>query len=286
MSLQASIPQYQLYGQTKTLHTDLLFHIQKIETYNEKYGCYHHPHRHPNLYQMVWVTKGTGIFKIDTEEYPMSPNCLYTLSPNIVHTCKSSADMEGYILHFSTSFIALSNQQKINTFHFGKAFNIDIQEVTQIYTQIYREFNQIRKGREQFIQSLISMLLIYKERLSDNEKTTSVRNGFQVINSHFQQLVDEHFTKQKKLTFYANLLNISPAHLKDSIKKTTGLTASELIQKRVILEAKRQLIYSQLSVSEIAFALGFSDANYFWKYFRRYVGCSPGEFRKQRSINQ
>ncbi len=281
MSTQPTIPHYQLYGQQKSANQRLDVHIQTIEAFNEKYGHYHHPHRHPDLYQMVWVTEGHGIHTMDEASYKMRPNCLYTLSPGIVHTCHSNANLKGYILHFSEAFMLQHTQkQAANTFHFGAANPTDSQQITHIYQQIHQEFHQIRLGKERLMQSLISMLLVYKDRLALPAATEHAPNGKQAINQQFQNLVNEYYTNQKKLDFYATALHISIPHLKECIKKATGLTASELIQKRVILEAKRQLIYSQLNISEIAFLLGFADANYFWKYFRRIIGQSPGEFRK------
>lgn len=66
-----------------------------------------------------------------------------------------------------------------------------------------------------------------------------------------------------------------------TVKKSTGKTAEELIRERVILEAKRFLIFGKQSVSEIAFELHFEDSTYFWKFFKKYVSISPKSFREQ-----
>lgn len=282
MQPSSVIPHYQLYGQPQKNQTSLSFHIQTIEAFNRKYGHYHHPHRHPDLYQMVWVTGGSGVHTMDMATYKMQPNCLYTLSPGIVHTCRSSQDLKGYILHFSADFmLQYAGKQENPIFHFGQARPSDSQLITHIYQQILTEFIQVRKGREQVIQSLIMMLLVYKNRLISFKESNTTIDSSQIVNQQFQRLVNEKYASEKRLSFYAKALNISTAHLKENIKNTTGINASEIIQKRVILEAKRQLIYSQLTISEIAFLLGFADPNYFFKYFRRLVGQSPGEFRKE-----
>jgi len=284
MSLHPIIPHYQLYGQKEVSSDTLSVHIQTIDAFNEKYGHHHHAHRHPHLYQMVWVTKGSGIHTMDTATYKLRPNCLYTLSPGIVHTCQNSAEIEGYILHFSPDFMVAHSRSPItNTFHFGQANAPDNQQITNTFQQILEEFSQIRKGRAKLIQSLISILLVYKDRLVQPTNSNDSLDKKQVINQQFQLLVNQHFATHKRLQFYANTLHISIPYLKENIKNATGISASELIKKRVILEAKRQLIYSKLTISEVAYLLGFSDANYFWKYFRRLVGQSPGDFRKEHS---
>lgn len=283
MSLQSTIPQYQLYGQPITKHAELDFHIQTIAAFNEKFDHYHHPHRHPNLYQLSWITGGTGVHSMDTQSFPLAPNSLYLLAPGIVHTCHSSNHLSGFVLHFSPAFLPSSIIPLAdNTFQFIKVQPTDSQYITDIFTKIHQEFNEVQKGQLQMIQSLITMLLIYKDRLVFKQTSSLSTNRTTDISQQFQWLVNTHFTTNKRLAFYAKTMNISVAHLKDCVKATTGIAASELIQKRVILEAKRQLIYSQLSISEIAYQLGFRDANYFFKFFRRHVGQSAGVFRKER----
>ena len=105
MSLHQYIPQYQLYGQPKTKFDDLPIHIQTIENFGKKFGQHHHAHQHPDLYQISWITGGTGTHSMDTQSFDFRPNSLYILSPGIVHTCHSSTNLTGFVLHFSEDFL-------------------------------------------------------------------------------------------------------------------------------------------------------------------------------------
>jgi AraC-like DNA-binding protein len=81
---------------------------------------------------------------------------------------------------------------------------------------------------------------------------------------------------------YAAKMNITPNYLNALCRKKSGKSAGELIRQRILLEAKRLLAHSTMSISEIAFQLGFEDNSYFGRYFRRYTRLTPGEFRQQQ----
>jgi len=126
---------------------------------------------------------------------------------------------------------------------------------------------------------LIHILLIYKQRMllktkPDEQNSTS-------LSRQFNQLVDRYYLQERHVQYYAAQLHISVSHLNNSIKASTGLSASEHIRQKIMLEAKRQLSFSASSISEIAFHLGFEDPNYFWKYFKRYTGLTPGQFKQK-----
>jgi len=92
-------------------------------------------------------------------------------------------------------------------------------------------------------------------------------------------LIEENYTTQKNVSPYAEMLDMNPSCLNELSKRTTGITAGELIRNRVIEEIKKLLFSSQLSGKEIAFQLGFDDPAYFSRFFRKYTGMTTKEFR-------
>jgi len=285
MQTHSAIPLYRLYGQQEAKSLALSFNIQRIETFIDQTGTYHHPHRHPNLYQFVWTNKGKGVHNIDLQSYQMRPNLLFALSPGIVHDCKSELDLGGYILHFSPAF--LLPEDKLggdvllgdNYYEVAEATEEEGREIDLIFEKILGEALAKRKGYLQIIRALIHILLIYKQRMllktkPDEQNSTS-------LSRQFNQLVDRYYLQERHVQYYATQLHISVSHLNNSIKASTGLSASEHIRQKIMLEAKRQLSFSASSISEIAFHLGFEDPNYFWKYFKRYTGLTPGQFKQK-----
>ncbi|MDE6409563.1 MAG: helix-turn-helix domain-containing protein [Muribaculaceae bacterium] len=95
----------------------------------------------------------------------------------------------------------------------------------------------------------------------------------------FLSLVQEHYKKERFLEFYASRLEITPKHLSRTIKSQTGFTAVEWIERFVILEAKVLLKSTNLNIQQIADELNFPSQSFFGKYFKKYTGMSPKEFR-------
>lgn len=100
------------------------------------------------------------------------------------------------------------------------------------------------------------------------------------IANRFRELVFEHFRHKHLVSEYADMLNVSPNHLNKSVKTATGKSPGKWIDDAIVLEAKVQLSQSGLSVSEIASQLGFLDASYFSRLFKRYEKMSPLAFRR------
>jgi AraC family transcriptional activator of pobA len=96
----------------------------------------------------------------------------------------------------------------------------------------------------------------------------------------FAQLLDLHFRQHKTVRFYADQLHLTPNHLNAVCRRLLAKTASDLIHARVIAEAQRLLRHSAQTVARLADILGFDDASYFTRYFRKYVGQTPEAFRQ------
>ena len=94
-----------------------------------------------------------------------------------------------------------------------------------------------------------------------------------------RRLVEEHFRRERQIAFYAGALAMTPDRLNDHVKRATGVTAGHLIRQRVLTEAKRQLVFTNQAIQEIAYDLAFSDPSHFTRFFRKQTGLTPQAFR-------
>src|ERR1044072_5483468 len=118
-----------------------------------------------------------------------------------------------------------------------------------------------------------------------SKETEASFTDFKVFQSNprlatFNMLIDQHFREQKSVSFYAKQLHISANYLNILCKKNLKISATELIQQRITLEAKRLLQSTDMSVKAIAYELGFVDHAYFSNYFRDQTGFTPRDFRE------
>lgn len=131
----------------------------------------------------------------------------------------------------------------------------------------------------QMIQELLSVFLcIVARRYAQNDAPDGTSRPRQITRD-FVKLLKENVRAEKSPSRYAAMLNISEAHLNETVKKTTGFTAGYWIRTNVVLEAKRLLFYTDMTAKEIAHALGYEDHAYFSRLFRQVAGATPLAFR-------
>jgi len=131
------------------------------------------------------------------------------------------------------------------------------------------------------LQSYLRVFLIQSQRLIARQRTIENIASSGSLVENYIQLIDLHFLQKQRVGEYADMLGVTPGHLTDTTREKLGIPAGNLIQRRILLEAKRLLTYSEQNVGEIAFALNFTDPSYFARYFRRETGQSPTTFRTQ-----
>jgi AraC family transcriptional activator of pobA len=122
-------------------------------------------------------------------------------------------------------------------------------------------------------------LLILGERLFEQDKEQVASQPLIESIRRFVDMLDEYFSKEHSVKFYAEQLAMHPNHLNALIKKHTGLSAKESIQNRILLEIKHLLHSTKLSIKEISDQMGFRDPNYFNTFFKRAEKLSPGNYR-------
>ncbi len=138
-------------------------------------------------------------------------------------------------------------------------------------------------GYQLSMESLLIAVLLKAARIKNVAKPTVKRS---ILLQHFRDLVELHFRKEHVVEYYASALGISSKALTIKVSRLLGKPPSVIIQERCIVEAKRLLAYSELSIAEIGYAIGYDDPNYFARLFRQKAGLTPGAFRKsaRRSV--
>jgi AraC-like DNA-binding protein len=129
------------------------------------------------------------------------------------------------------------------------------------------------------LESYLHIFLLFLSRLYQRHFDTGSTSADRSLFRRFKELVDDRYDTLHQVSDYAQLLNVSPGHLNDIVRQHTGRTATSLIHQRVALEGKRLLFHADLSVKEIGYSLGFDDAAYFNRFFKRLTGETPATFR-------
>ncbi len=248
-------------------------------------------HRH-TFYHLLLFTKGGGTHTIDFSNFFVKPNQIYFMVPGQVHSWNFEGEVDGYVINFSTSFFQsfLLRPDYLESFSFFNGIAEDgvIQLSDKLSESVIGNFEDIINQAQQnntISRDLVRVLLL--QVFIEIEKHTAIYKlpGVPAFNytllKNFQKLVEKHYISLKRPMDYAGLLYITPNHLNALCKEHLGITAGEVIRNRVLLEAKRLLVNQNLSISEISYSLNFSDNSYFTKFFKKYEGLTPEEFRKK-----
>lgn len=262
-------------------HTDHFISFHKICKSNEHLFCPAHRH---DFYEMVFFTQGSGTHRIDFSDYPVTKNRIYFLSPGRIHEMKPD-NREGYNIAFSKALlysIETIEGLSLSQLFYNPAiqYSVDISHAhppTFQHLIALLEYEAVKKNQHQkLIRNYLSALLM--NCLECNRLSNPPMVDHRITQLRME--IDKAFITQRSGNYYAQKICLSLKHLNDLSVKTLGKTVTQLIHERLILEAKRELVYTHKTIKEIAYELGFKDPSYFNRFFKKQMFITPDEFRK------
>lgn len=280
-----------LIGDDFTLQDILVY---KLSNFLKTHPNLVFPHRH-SFFQVLYFTKGSGYHTIDFEKYIAQTGQIYFIAPGQVHTWTFAEGTEGILINFTEAFFSsiLINPNYIGDFSFfsgvpgenvGNIPEEIREEITQLLKQIEQEFYQHKEHKSDYLRlKLMELFIVVSRNVVNNKSKIANRHNYLLL-KNFQKQIEQNFADKKLPKDYAELLFITPNHLNALCKNTLGKSAGEIIRERVLLETKRLLVNSDLSITQISHQLNFDDPSYFVKFFKKYVGVTPEEFRKTKLL--
>ena len=267
------------------------FYLEDMGTiYDRVEGKADHPHRH-NYYTVLFIEAAEGNHVVDFKSYKFNRHEVHFVSPGQVHQVALTARPNGKVFTFSKEFLAYNNisDSYISNFNLFKSFT-ETPPLT-IDDQCYKRLERIVENMEEYLDldiayhinalgSLLNLFLINCSNSADLDQSQIDNDNPNVcLFRDFKHLVESNYDKWHKVKDYASEINISPKQLSLTVKSVTGKVAKEFIQDRLVIEAKRLLLHTDLSVKQIAYRIGFEEPLHFSGFFKKKVGTSPSSFR-------
>ncbi len=250
-----------------------------------------YPHRH-DFFEVLYLKKGSGFHVIDGNNYEIKPPCVFFMSRGQAHKLELSQDIEGYIFIFTADFYLLNRTDQNRLIEFPFFFTIhqdnpplrlenetDIRFLEDLFRMGIAEITQKADYSAEMLRSLLDLILTTcaaRYRVSENSMN---KGKGQILVKRFFHFLEENHLKNLSLNDYAEMIGVTPNHLTQTVKMLTGKTSSQIIKAKQLLEIKRLLVHTNLTVSEIANQLSFEDQSYFSKFFKRETGVTPVQFR-------
>jgi AraC family transcriptional activator of pobA len=287
-----SIPVFKLYGESLDWPTPDLLHCETISSRSREHEWEIKPHRHADLCQLLFVFKGQAELEIEGQRTQLQTPAIQVLPPLSVHGFRFSEDVEGFIVTLATPLINHLQAQLGDSVHaLASAENypagIDGDYLNSLFSALQAEYNGHQPAREMLMHSLVSVIMVWVSRQAIVRHKASQRPQRQreYLNG-FIQLVEETYRQHVKVEDLAHRLGISVSHLNGTCRELAGQPALQIMHERQLLEAKRLLTYTSMTIYEMSELLGFSDPTNFTRLFRRRVGISPKAFRDRLKAEQ
>jgi AraC family transcriptional activator of pobA len=290
--VKGPIPVFDICSLNGENHRYADIQIEPFAAYLEKHPNLHHVHGH-TFYHVVVFTAGGGTYTIDFEKYSVNRGEAYFMLPGQVHGWNFEVD--GYVINFSEEFLLsfLADKQYLDRFSFLSDTSNNVYKLSEeglsIIIQLLgiavSELENVQQYQMDMVRSLLLSVMIHFERsIVKDAIGNDVKNTNIILLNNFKKLINNYFTQYKLPKEYAAMLYITPNHLNALCQDMLNRSAGDMIRDRVLLEAKRQLINVDNNVANIAYGLGFTDNSYFTKFFKKYTGLTPEEFKKKQSL--
>ncbi|HWR01529.1 MAG TPA: helix-turn-helix transcriptional regulator [Chlorobaculum sp.] len=241
------------------------------------------PHRHA-YHEIIWVRRGSASHLLDGEVLEFPTHTVLVVPKGRIHRFKPSADCLGSVIRFRDEFLMESSHLIFSQFAGHTAFNLTGQQASGIETYFELLCSEYGQSDPYNLQALRYLLAAFTAKLEEMRLLQSkmVPRDFtrtQCIWNRFGALLELKFRTEHKVSYYATELGMAPRKLGEIVRLYTGKYVSEIIDERLITEAKRMILYSDRTIKEVAFELGFEEHSYFSKVFRKLTGKTPAEFK-------
>jgi len=268
------------------------FALKRMEDiYLNSNGAPDSPHRH-DYYTIIFIEKGEGTHFVDFTEYKVEDRTIYFIQPGQMHQLILTAEPIGWVITFTEEFLIANSipEKMINDIYlfndYGQSPPLPINENDlPVYQNLIAQMAHFAQSLETYtleaVGSLVKIFLIQ----SNNHCTLRKSNNPQLIETSnhilrtFKQSLNKKYAAAHMVSDYADELAVTSDYLNKTVKNLTGKSAKDHIQSKLITEAKRSLLFSNISNKELAYELGFEESAHFNNFFKKITGQTPSEFR-------
>jgi AraC family transcriptional regulator, transcriptional activator of pobA len=247
------------------------------------------PHRH-DYHELIWTRRGEGEHLIDGEVSLVRPRTVTIIGRGQVHVFERATGLYGAVVRFGDELLHgerlvraawLLGRRSSRTVELPPA---DVPRLEALIEMLAAESRRPPDGCSLDLEAhLVSVILLLIERWYDASRTgrREADDAEEQLYRRFVDVLERDYARHHDVRHYADALRVPPAALSRALAQVTGQGTKELVTDRIMTEAARLLRYSDLTVGEVAYRVGFADQMYFSRAFRRHSGASPSAYRER-----
>ena len=289
--VRTAIPRFFLYGEPPRDADERFLHVETIADRSRLYEWRIRPHAHRDLHQLLVIFAGGGEMQAETQRYTFQAPTLLVTPAGVVHGFAFTPETEGYVVTLADTLLqdlareetAFKRLFQAPTCTSLAADPAHTQELTDAVPKLRRELvwkapASGAAAAARLTTVLVSAVRALHQPAEPTSDATSARAG---LVARFREKIESHLRMGLSIAQYAKALSVTPARLRAACLEVTGKPPARVLEDRLLLEAKRNLTYTNMTVAETAYYLGFSDPAYFSRFFSKNAGESPASFRKR-----
>jgi AraC family transcriptional activator of pobA len=295
-----AVPTYSLYGESAV---DLGHHFVHIETLDVRSSPHQgaiRPHVHTDLQHLLFIETGSSKFDIDTRTFDIESSTVLNVPARCVHAFNFDHNVQGWIVTLSVTLLRRICQfhpefkSLLNQYDIVRLRPDEFAPLRPRLVELSNEIQENRAGSAAAVESALLALLVNvmrhqqaRRELAIHTKQTSVQDDHRDSDAdlviRYKNMIESSFQLRVGAMEYATRLCVCHEKLRSACARVTGTSPLGLLNARRLLEAKRCLLYSTMSIASVAYESGFEDPAYFSRFFTRSVGKSPREYRLERA---
>ena len=289
-----AVPAFFLYGEPLRPPDERLVHIETIAARSRLHDWVIRAHRHRDLHQVLLIERGRVEAKLDGRAVALRAPAAIAVPPATVHAFRFQPETVGTVISFASAlagdlscagsampgFLERTVAVALPREAIGKT------DLARLSEMLLREFGRSAPGRRLALAGLLSALLANLQRLLPypSPPGSSSNAPDRDLVARFREQVEQHFREHTRIGEYAALLQTSETRLLRACLAVTGDSPLGVVHLRLLIEAERQLRYTSMSVTQVAYHLGFEDPAYFSRFFTCRMGISPRAFRRGNAL--
>jgi len=282
----APIPTFYLYGEPEQGVSEGFVHVESLDDRSRPSEWTIQPHMHRDLNHMILIAEGGGAMRAEEAGVTFQAPCLLVIPARVVHGFAWHRESRGSVITIADSYLGhlLARDGDLAAlFHHPAAVALredDRAAVEEAVGMMARELNWSAPGQRAAVEAALLAVMVRALRRTRLSGAPAGGEGRQAaLVARFRDRVEQRFRQREPIARLARDLGVSPTALRLACAQVAGTSPRRILDDRALLEARRLLLYSNLSVGEVAYSVGFEDQAYFSRFFTRHVGQCPRAYR-------
>ncbi|MEC3947995.1 helix-turn-helix domain-containing protein [Sphingobium sp. HWE2-09] len=284
------VPSFYLYGEPQRSVAEGFVHVESLDDRSRPSEWTIRPHVHRDLNHVILIGEGGGAMQAEASQVSFDAPCLLLIPAGIVHGFTWHSESSGHVTTIADAYLRhLTARDADLTPLFARPHAVALPPAEgataqTIIARMAQELGWSGPGQRAAVESALLSLMVLALRhatLAQAAQPGTARQAALV--ARLRERIEQRFRQREPVSVHARALGTSLTALRHACARVAGTSPAQMLDDRALLEARRLLLYSQLSVAEIAYAIGFEDPAYFSRFFTRHIGQPPRAYRAART---